>query len=278
MCLSIGLDTLGLLLRIWLWISVPMAVIILMVATWMNYLRNIRSKDDLRLAVEGFGGEVLPGGGDMYIRRDDLVGEGEALLGERGEADRGEGEETVRGERETVREEEGGSGPGERGEAGEEELTATGKETIYQGILWMKEKYEQYREQADRRYEQLRQELGRSERRYGELLATMGQNKNGTSGTVMDNRQEGGGVAPGGGVATEDGVASGLGDQLAEVRGQLDTKQGIIEELETQLRSERMKVEELVLKLQVNSQLLLTIYRELDKSFHVGENIPDLGK
>jgi hypothetical protein len=65
---------------------------------------------------------------------------------------------------------------------------------------------------------------------------------------------------------------------LAEVRGQLDTKQGIIEELETQLRSERMKVEELVLKLQVNSQLLLTIYRELDKSFHVGENIPDLGK
>jgi len=259
MCLlSIGLDTLGLLLRIWLWISVPMAVIILMVATWMNYLRNIRSKDDLRLAVEGLGGEVLPGGGDMYIRRDDLIGEGEALLGERGEAERREGGETVRGE-------DGGNGPGERGEAGEEELTATGKETIYQGILWMKEKYEQYREQADRRYEQLREELGRSERRYGELLATMEQNK-------------GDGMTPDGGVAPEEDMTRGLGDQLAEVRGQLDTKQGIIEELETQLRSERMKVEELVLKLQVNSQLLLTIYRELDKSFQVGENIPDLGK
>ena len=246
MCLlSIGLDTLGLLLRVWLWISVPMAVIILMVATWMNYLRNIRSKDDLRLAVEGLGGEVLPGGGDRYIRRDDLVGEGESLLGE--------GEETFRRG-------EGGSAAGESREAGEEELTATGKETIYRGILWMKERYEQYRKQADRRYEQLREELGRSEHRYGELLATM------TPGDRM---------TPDGGVAPEDGMTRGLEDQLAEVRGQLDTKQGIIEELETRLRSERMKVEELVLKLQVNSQLLLTIYQELDKSFHPGENIPE---
>jgi hypothetical protein len=187
------------------------------------------------------GGEILPGGGDMYIRREDLVGEGEALLGERGEADRGE-----------------------KGEAGEEELTATGKETIYRGILWMKEKYEQYREQADRRYEQLREELGRSERRYHELVAMMEQNKNS--------------AAPGDGITPGGGMAPGDGDQLAEARGQLDAKQGIIEELETQLRSERMKVEELVLKLQVNSQLLLTIYRELDKSFHIGENVPDPGK
>jgi hypothetical protein len=189
MCLSsIGLDTLGLLLRIWLWISLPTAVIILMVATWMNYLRNIRPKGDLQLAVEGFGGEVSPGGGDIFVRRDDLVGAGEALLGEGG------------------------------GEASsEEELTATGKETIYQGILWMKQKYEQYRDLADRRYEQLREELGRSEHRYQDLLATIEQK------TIEQ------------------------------------------EEMETQLRSERMKVEELVAILQANTRMLQKVIPELGK-------------
>jgi hypothetical protein len=182
MCLlSIGLETLGLLVRVWLWISVPMAVIILLVATWMNYLRNARSKGGLKLAVEGFGGEILPGNGDIYIRRDDIVGEGEALL----------------------HSEEEWTGDNPERVADEEELTATGKETIYRGILWLKEKYEQYREQADR--------------------------------------------------------------QLAALRVQLDLKQGIIDELEAQLRLERMKAEELAVKLQ-------------DKSLPEGHDIPDLGK
>ena len=79
MCLlSVSLETLGLLVRVWLWISVPMAVIILLVATWMNYLRNIRPKDDVQLAVGGIGGEVLPGSGEIFVRRDDQLGEGEA--------------------------------------------------------------------------------------------------------------------------------------------------------------------------------------------------------
>jgi hypothetical protein len=188
MCLlSVGVETLGLLLRVWLWISVPMAVIILLVATWMNYLRNARSRDGLKLAVEGLGGEILPGNVDNYIRREDVVGEGEVLLDEGG-----------------VPGKEGAGMDGEEGlKVDEEELMATGKETIYRGILWMKEKFEHYREQADR--------------------------------------------------------------QLAAVRVQLDLKQGIIDELEAQLRSERMKVEELVAKLQ-------------DKSVHEGHDIPDLGK
>jgi hypothetical protein len=163
MCLlSVGVETLGLLLRVWLWISVPMAVIILLVATWMNYVRNIRPKTGLQLAIEGLGGDAPPGGGEMG---------GEMI---------GDGEESAR-----------------------EELTATGRETIYQGILWMKEKYEEYREQADR--------------------------------------------------------------QLAAVRVQLDLKQGIINELEAQLRLERMKVEDLVAQLR-------------DKSLQEGQSIPDLGK
>jgi hypothetical protein len=44
-----------------------------------------------------------------------------------------------------------------------------------------------------------------------------------------------------------------------------------IEELEAQLRVERLKVQELVMKLQANSELILRIYKEL-------ESIPDLGK
>jgi hypothetical protein len=59
--------------------------------------------------------------------------------------------------------------------------------------------------------------------------------------------------------------------QLAAVRVQLDLKRAIIEDLEAQLRSERLKVGELVQKLQANSELILKIYREL-------ESIPDLGK
>src|SRR5580704_6267618 len=71
MCLlSVGLDTLGLLLRVWLWISVPMALIILCVGTWLNYLRTTRAKGNVCLAVEGMGGEVGPGGKEFGEVRD----------------------------------------------------------------------------------------------------------------------------------------------------------------------------------------------------------------
>ncbi|HXB32718.1 MAG TPA: hypothetical protein VNV35_04825 [Puia sp.] len=230
MCLlSVGLETLGLLLRVWLWISVPIAVILLLVATWLNYLRSSRSKGNMRLSVEGLGGKVRPG-------NDGLEGVESVDYSDR--------EDSNREDREDSKQEDS---PQE--ESDREELTATGKETIYQGILWMKEKYEQYREQADRRYELLREEFGRSERRYQELMAIMEQDKNRV-----------------------------LGDHLAEAQGHLDAKQGVIEEkqriiedLEAQLRSERLKVEELIKKLQANSELILRIYKEL-------ESIPDLGK
>jgi hypothetical protein len=163
MCLlSVGLETLGLLLRVWLWISVPIGVIILLVGTWLNYLRTARSKAGLRMAVEGLGGGVRPGdgepGGEGMIGRDDIVGEGNERIAEANGAVRiAEADGAVR-----IAEADGA----ENGdESDREELTATGRETIYQGILWMKEKYEQYREQADQRYELLREEFARSERR-----------------------------------------------------------------------------------------------------------------
>jgi hypothetical protein len=229
MCLlSVGLDTLGLLLRVWLWISVPMAVIILLIATYFNYLRDARTRGALRLAVEGWDGEAGSAGG--WDTRREPAGEEEEPETPRAEA------------------------------LGEDVLGATGKETIYRGILWMKEKYEQYREQADRRYEQLRDELGRSRHQYQELLAVMEQSKNTAFGAVQVNGGET--SAPG---------ETGLGDKLAEARDLLGAKAVIIDELEGQLRVERLKVEELVLKLQVNSDLLLKIYRELESARDLGK-------
>src|SRR5579863_5204768 len=226
MCLlSVGLDTLGLLLRVWLWISVPIAVIILLVGTWMNYVRHARSKGGLRLAVEGRGTFAEVEGRERETFAE-VEGQERETFAEVEGQERATFAEVESGGRGTVAEVEGGDA------SDREELTATGKETIYQGILWMKEKYEQYREQADHRYELLREELGRSEQRYQGLLATIDQDKNRALGMVTDNR---------------------------------------IEELEAQLRVERLKVQELVMKLQANSELILRIYREL-------ESIPDLGK
>lgn len=43
-------------------------------------------------------------------------------------------------------------------------------ENLYRGILWMKEKYEQYRDLADQRIEILKDELARAEKKYQDLL------------------------------------------------------------------------------------------------------------
>jgi len=123
------------------------------------------------------------------------------------------------------------------------------RDNIYQGILWMKDKYEQYRDQADQRYELLKEELNRSERRYQDLLLSIEANKD---------------SAPGAALAA-------LEVQYNQARQQIDSRQLIIDELEEQLRIERQKVEELVAKLQTNSQLLLNVYQELEKPAAAGK-------
>ncbi len=50
-------------------------------------------------------------------------------------------------------------------------------EKIYRGILWMKAKYEEYRDLADKRYNELREELSRSEKRYQALLVVLEEKK-----------------------------------------------------------------------------------------------------
>ena len=272
MCLlSVSLDTLGLLLRIWLWISVPMAVVILLVASYFNYWHNAKSKVFLKLAIEGWGAD----GREPFIKKEDVVGEGEALLGEEQE------ETTPRGpvREDATTENTVNKGAEEREEA---ELGPTGKETIYRGILWMKERYEQYREQADRKFDQLREELGRSEHRYHELLTTMEHNKNQALDVVESDRPvpakavqtETKNMEPSGlsGTSGSSGIfgpggISGSGEiaGLNEMQAQLSVRQATIDKLEAQLRSERAKVEELVAILQANMQMLRKV-------------VPDLGK
>ena len=90
---------------------------------------------------------------------------------------------------------------------------------------------------------------------------TMEQNKNQDLGTVTNSRPE----------TVVNVMVAEAGEVDGEDKAIPEVKQGIIEDLETQLRSERLKVEELVRKLQANSELILRIYKEL-------ESIPDLGK
>lgn len=45
------------------------------------------------------------------------------------------------------------------------------KENLYKGILWMKEKFEQYRDLADERHHRLKDQLTQMEKKYEELLA-----------------------------------------------------------------------------------------------------------
>lgn len=120
-------------LRILLWICLPGTVFLTMLATWINYRRNRAVTQLPLLQMEG-----LDEGGFSVERQDvpkDLPQD-----------------ERVDTER-SVKE-------------GEDDY----KENLYKGILWMKEKYEQYRDLADERYEKLKDQLTRMEKKYEDLL------------------------------------------------------------------------------------------------------------
>jgi hypothetical protein len=243
------------------------------------------------------------------------------------------------------------------------------KENLYKGILWMKEKYEQYRDLADERCDRLKDQLARMEKKYEDLLAKVrSANPNllemgttvsatgpafvadepgwaGRSGLTQEStREESAGLTEiraeeflpergphefsgGTEVVVERAEASGdririreLEEQLARTqqrfdeevgrlryqldeeiaRGrrlqdeknagldasrlleqqvlhsgrQLDEKQRTIADLEGQQSTDRLKIEELVGKLRNNSQLLMKIYQELDKSLHFSDGPP----
>jgi chromosome segregation ATPase len=134
------------------------------------------------------------------------------------------------------------------------------KEKIYKGILWMKEKYEQYRDMADRRYEQLKGELAsypdlleEKNRQIAFLQQQLDQRIKNYHQSEIDSQKSKSRMLE-------------LDEVQLRARHLLEEKQAYIDELEGQLVAERQKIEELVTKLQASSQQLLSIYEELDKS------------
>lgn len=141
--LLINLYELGQFLRIVLWISVPLVVLSMLVTTWLHYRRKRRVPEEFLFSLQGMDGAermIMP-----------------AILESAAEIS-GNGQEPL-------------EVPG-----GEPVLDDEQKENIYKGILWMKEKYEQYRDMADRRYEQLKEQLTLTEKKYQELLEAASRN------------------------------------------------------------------------------------------------------
>jgi hypothetical protein len=301
--LLVNLYEFGQFLRIFLWISLPMMTITMLVTTYFHYRKRRVEREGLVFSVDGYSLSV----GDVENQTTEWSSGGDpAGSPENGEA---------------LSQRDGDTG---------DEDTDRHNENMYRGILWMKEKYEQYRDLADKRYEQLREELDQAEKRYQDLLVTLEESKAGvlSGGLPADGRgSEGAGAVallPGGDVESisireisdveKDSIRDiveekdrqiqflqgqleqriknyhqleyqgrdnkahleELEKQYAEARQALEERQRIIDdkngslaEMEGVLLIERNKVEELVAKLQHNSLLLMNIYKELDKSLNI---------
>jgi hypothetical protein len=348
---------LGQFLRILLWICVPGAMCALLVTTWLQYRRRQRFTEGLFLSMEGVAGEEEAMQSVYHGAGNDEMGRGEPGRAETSGRELNSAEidsvESAGGETITT-----GAGVLEQSKDdrveeparrfadsfGEEDY----KENLYKGILWMKDKYEQYRDMADQRYERLKDQLTKVERRYEELLASHGPSQPVVSarlvepGTGVEARTE----VPGESILSpgptpmmepkaeipepreefaemtvvereerthtqeleeklartrqrleeelgrvryqlEEEIARSrrqqdeqaavvesnrhLEQQMVHSNRQLEEKQRIIADLEVQLRSDRQKIEEMVTKLRNNSQLLMKIYQELDKSIHFND-------
>jgi len=108
--LLVSLYEFGQFLQIVLWIALPMAVLSVLITTYLHYRKRRKLTDPVQEITE---------------TRSAMVEEGENLVRE--------------------------------------------GENAYKGLLWMKTRYEQDREQAEKKYAALQQELRHSEDRYSEL-------------------------------------------------------------------------------------------------------------
>jgi DNA repair exonuclease SbcCD ATPase subunit len=161
---------------------------------------------------------------------------------------------------------------GSRGTEDPEEEDQEYKDTVYKGILWMKEKYEQYRDMSDQRYERLKEELGKAEKKYEDLLTERNQQIVFLQ-RQLDQRIKDFHLAEQEGREAR-GQIQQLEEQSARTRQRLEEEvDRIRHQLEDEIANTGRKLEEkqrmiadLLDKLRNNSQLLLNIYQELDKS------------
>jgi hypothetical protein len=196
---------LGQLLSLLLWILLPATVLSIIINTWLQYRRRWHSASQV-LLYEGMEEEKQEGMEEKSYEGVEKEREEEAPRRESWEMD-------------------------------------AANERIYKGVLWMKEKYEQFRDFADRRYELVKEELARVQRQYQALVD----------------------AAP-----TEAGrvVLEEKNSQLGQLQRQLEEKQEVIDDLGAQLTAGRLKIEELVARLQESSEHLLSIHKVLDRSVY----------
>lgn len=242
--LLVNLYEFGQFLRILLWISVPMFIVAMLVTTWLHYRRRRKTQDEMALSMEGLDLSAAP---EILIAAMNRMSASIAPAGEHALAAITSSAPVSYAMSMPVTD--AASMPDSdtsptltgTGDAEEREAIAPADaiDNMYKGILWMKEKYEQYRDMADQRIEQLKEQVAKVEKKYEELLAGR-----------VDHRIE---TAP----AVQD--ESLLQQQLA-------AKDRQIEELQSQLQIQYLKTEELIAKLQSSSQLLLNISHELDKT------------
>jgi len=216
----INLYELGQFLRIFLWISLPMMTIALLVTTYFHYRRRRGPQAGLVFSVDGYSLST----GDP----EDLAS-GLSLTSPAAAEWAGNARETATSNVDVEWKE--GADPDE-----------IHNDNMYRGILWMKEKYERYRDLADKRYDALREELDRAEKRYQDLLAGLEEKKaaqalagpvgRGTN-TVGEAGMGDGSNDGGPGVASE--VESGSEAEKAIVRDIIEEKNRQIHFLQNQL-------------------------------------------
>jgi chromosome segregation ATPase len=211
---------LGQLLRILLWILMPAVLLIIIINTWLQYRRKWKLADQMFL-YEGPSEERGPRE-EVRVANEEVEAIREEALPAREE------DLSVREEVPPVRV--------------NWEMDAA-NERIYKGVLWMKEKYEQFREFADRRYELVKEELSRVQKQYQNLLDAAPAE----AGVVVLEEKNG---------------------QIGHLQRQLEEKQELIDDLQAQLVAGKQKIEDLVARLQESSEHLMSIHRVLDRSVY----------
>lgn len=280
--LLVNLYEFGQFLRILLWISVPMFIVAMLVTTWLHYRRRRKTQDEMALSMEGLdlsappeiliaamkrmaasptlSGENAPASDTSHATASDTssmpVSDTASMLAS-GTAS------TLTGAGDSAVAPEPGLAAGEaidpaiEGEGERETIApADAVDNMYKGILWMKEKYEQYRDMADQRIEQLKEQVVKVEKKYEDLL--VGRVPATTAAPLtVDQRIE---------HADQKIETVPTVQDESHLQEQLAAKDRQIEELQTQLQIQLLKTEELVAKLQNSSQLLFNLSQELDKT------------
>jgi hypothetical protein len=222
----VTLSEFGQFLQILLWVFLPIFILSLLVTTYLHYRKRARETQH---------SEFLPAFSDTgermispALRAAILSSEGEEGFPER----RSGGSSSAR--------------PADPAPAALEGFYTSpaaaaqdDTDNPYKGLLWMKNKYEQDRELADMKYEQLKMEFRHSEEKYSAALSEQKALRD-----LLNEKDF----------------------RLGLLQNQLDDRQSWIDRLNEQAQQDKTRCEELAAKLELSSQLLLKIHQELDRS------------